>query len=324
MTKSSPWPKMLPALGILLAIALLAAAGSVWWSGSGTTTVSDGGLGELIAVTQATRAQANAALLGDAASFDALVESRTAVTSLRSVVGSNEAATADARRLGTDPALWQRIERNLDTILESRERLANLEKARADVFDLGPQLLTAAATLASTLPPADLTANQPYLQRFELTIESLQQQALALGPVAPVADTVRRLEDAEQYLGQFVRGLRGDDATLGIVAVRDDGAAVLRSITDLEERAREAVATIRSGAETLTAASTASDDLDSAAAELLKRYRATDVSIAAAASGGVTARLPLLLVFAALALAALMMFVYYRGRDFRYSSEDRP
>ena len=67
MTKASPWPKMLPALGILLAVALLGAAGSVWWSGSGTTTVNDGGLGELIAVTQAARAEANAAVQGEAA-----------------------------------------------------------------------------------------------------------------------------------------------------------------------------------------------------------------------------------------------------------------
>lgn len=39
MTKASPWPKLLPPLGIALAVALLAAAGSVWWNGSGTTTV---------------------------------------------------------------------------------------------------------------------------------------------------------------------------------------------------------------------------------------------------------------------------------------------
>ena len=45
MTRSTPWPKMLTPLGIALAVALLAAAGSVWWSGGGTTTVSDGGLG---------------------------------------------------------------------------------------------------------------------------------------------------------------------------------------------------------------------------------------------------------------------------------------
>jgi len=65
MTKSSPWPKLLTPLGILLAVALLGAAGSVWWNGGGTTMVNDGGLGELIALTQAARSDANAAVQGD-------------------------------------------------------------------------------------------------------------------------------------------------------------------------------------------------------------------------------------------------------------------
>jgi twitching motility protein PilJ len=315
---------MLPPLGILLAIALLAAAGSVWWSGSGTTTVSDGGLGELIAVAQAARAEANAALQGDAASFDALAASRTAITNLRGAVSSNEAASADARRLGSDSALWQRIESNLDTVIAARERLADLTAARTDLVELAPQLLLAAGNVATALPAADLTANQPYIQRFEVTIDSLQQYSRVLGPTAPVADTVRRLEDAEQYLGQFVRGLRGEDNTLGVVAVRAGASqAELQSIGNLQEQAREAVAAIASGAETLTAALAAVDELDSAAAELLTRYRDTDVSIAAVTGSGVTTRLPLLLVFAALAIAGLMMFVYYRGRDFRRASEQQ-
>ena len=123
---------MLPPLGIALAVALLAAAGSVWWSGGGTTTVSDGGLGELIAITQAARTEANAAVLG--ASRVVRRRSRTAVPPsrrLRSAVAGNEAASADARRLAGDSALWQRIERNLDSVLESRARLAELEAARA-------------------------------------------------------------------------------------------------------------------------------------------------------------------------------------------------
>src|SRR5687768_14766263 len=145
MTKSSPWPKMLPALGIALAVALLAAAGSVWWSGSGTTTVSDGGLGELIAVTQAARAESNAAVQGDAASFEALAANRTAITRLRNAVAGNEAASADARQLAADTELWQRLERNLDAVLASREQLAELEQARADIIALTPLLLAAAS-----------------------------------------------------------------------------------------------------------------------------------------------------------------------------------
>ena len=322
MTKTSPWPKMLPSLGILLAIALLAAAGSVWWSGSGTTTVSDGGLGELIAVAQAARSEAQAAVQGNAASFDTLSATREAIGDLRSAVGANGAASADARRLAGDAMIWQPIEASLAAVTGSREALAALESARADVLELAPQLLVAATNVASALPPADLAANQPYLQRFELAVDSLQQQARALGPTADVGDAARRLEDAEQYLGQFVRGLRGEDGTLGVVAVREAGPqADLQSLAGLHERVREAVAQLDAGAATLAAAQAAIRELDGAAAELLARYRNTDVSVAAAAAGGVTARLPLLLVFAALAIAALMMFVYYRGRDFRRAAE---
>ena len=324
MTKSSPWPKLLTPLGVLLAAALLAAAGSVWWSGSGTTMVNDGGFGELIAVTQAARADANAALLGDETSFDALAANRASMTSLRSAVAANEAASADARRLAGDSVLWQRIELNLDAVLESRERLAGLQKARADILALGPLLLGAAANVASSLPPADLTANEPHLLRFEVMVESLQQRARGFGPTTVVAETVRRLEDAEQYIGQFVRGLRGEDASLGVVAVKNGAAAAeLESLSKLHEQTRQAVAAIDSGSESLAGVLASNRGFDGAAAELLTRYRDTDVSIAAVVEGGLATRLPLLLVFAALTIAALMMFVYYRARDFRQAAEQQ-
>ena len=324
MTKSSPWPKLLTPLGILLAVALLGAAGSVWWNGGGTTLVNDGGLGELMAVTQAARAEANAAVLGDAASFDALEADRASMTGLRGAVADNEAESADARALAGDSALWQRIEKNLDTVLESRERLAELEKARGEIAELGPKLLAAAANVASALPPADLTANQPYLMRVEVMVESLQQRARGLGTAAVVADAVGRLDDAEQYIGQFVRGLRGEDTTLGVVSVKDGPAvAQLKVLSQLHEQTRQAVMAIRSEAETLTAALAAIREFDGAASELLTRYRDTDASIAAVVEGGLAARLPLLLVFAALAIAALMMFVYYRARDFRQAAEQQ-
>ncbi|HUQ51000.1 MAG TPA: methyl-accepting chemotaxis protein [Gammaproteobacteria bacterium] len=322
MTKSSPWPKMLPSLGILLTIALLAAAGSVWWSGSGTTTISDGGLGELIAITQAARTETTAALSGAEASFESVAESHAAVTRLRGTVAGNQAASADARALAADGPLWQRIERNLDAVVESRARLADLETARAEVQELVPKLLVAAGNIASALPAADLMADQPYLQRFELTVQSLQQQVRSLGPGAAVDDAVRRMQDAEQYLSQFVRGLRGEDTTLGVMAVPERTAqADLAAMDDLLERARRSIAAIGSAAEPLKTAVAAAKEYDAAAAELLAQYRATDVSIAATTAGGLGARLPLLLVFAALAIAALMMFVYYRGRDFRHSAE---
>ncbi len=319
MTKASPWPKLLTPLGILLAIALLAAAASVWWSGSGTTTVNDGGLGELIAVTQAARAEAASAVAGEAASFDALAASRTTIASLRTAVGANEAASEEARRLAGDAGLWQPIDRNLDAVLAARAPLAEVATARAEIVELAPQLLVAATNVASALPPADLETNQPYLTRFELSVETLQQQARSIGSNGAAADAVDRMENAWQYLDQFVRALRGEDASLGVVPA-PAAQADLPSIDALLGRVRTPITTMRANADTLTGIGSTVRELDAAAAELLARYRATDVSISAT-TGGATTRLPLLLVFAALAIAALMMFVYYRARDFRRAAE---
>jgi twitching motility protein PilJ len=130
------------------------------------------------------------------------------------------------------------------------------------------------------------------------------------------------MQDAEQFLGQFLRGLRGEDTTVGVTAVPNGAASAdLMAMDELLERARRGIAMISSAANDLTNALTASGDFDAAAAELLTRYRDTDVSIAATSSSDVGTRLPLLLVFAALVIAALMMFVYYRGRDYRRAAE---
>lgn len=48
MIKSSPWPKLLPPLGVVLTMVLLAAVAVVWWNGSAAPP-ADGGLGQFVA-----------------------------------------------------------------------------------------------------------------------------------------------------------------------------------------------------------------------------------------------------------------------------------
>ena len=146
MSTSSTWPKLLPPLGILLGLALTGAAGAVWWNGSSGVAGGDGGLGELVAVVQAARSEADAALSGRPQAFEALAASRAAIASTRSGLAGNEGASAAARRLAVDTALWQRIEGSLDSLLASRERLAELETARAELLALAPELLVAASS----------------------------------------------------------------------------------------------------------------------------------------------------------------------------------
>ena len=104
--KSGPWPKLLPPLGIALAMVLLAAAGAVWWTG-GAAPASDAGMGELVALTQATRAQTRAVLAGGAEQFDALAARRAELGRMRTALVNNTAASDSARRLAGDTAAWQ-------------------------------------------------------------------------------------------------------------------------------------------------------------------------------------------------------------------------
>jgi len=317
MIKSSPWPKLLPPLGIVLGVVLVAAAGAVWWSDR-AAPASDGGLGELVATAQAARVEARAAVVGGGG-FGRLEESRSTLTRLRAALASNESASVAARRLGADAALWQRLDGSLETLLAARGPLLELQDARTDILELAPQLLVATGNLASALAPADLETNQPYLARFELTVEGLQQNLRSLGVGMAADDVVRRLGDAEQYLDQIIRGLRGEDASLGLTPVSGQVAqADLDAAGKLFEQTRAAIATIATNAGSLTAAAEAADAFDGAANELLERYRSVDGG--GTASGG-TSRLPLWLVGAALLITLLMMFVYYRARDFRRAAE---
>jgi twitching motility protein PilJ len=320
MIPTSPWPRLLPPLGIALAVALVAAAGAVWWNG-GRTTSSDGGLGELVATAQATRVDARAAQAGEPGRFERLAEARTDLAGLRQALASNEDASVAARQLAADGALWDRIETSIGRLVDSQDRLAEVAAARTAIVELSPRLLAAAGNVASAQRPEDLATNAPHLARLELTVGGLRQDVRALAVDSDVADTVRRLGDAEQYLEQFVRGLAGEGSTLGIAAaVGSAPAGDLATVNDLFEQARSAIATITAAVEPLQAAAAAARELDAAAADLLTRYRSTEFGVVAATSGFM-ARLPLLLVGTALVIAALMIYVYYRARDLRRSAE---
>jgi twitching motility protein PilJ len=319
--KAASWPKLLPLLGLALAVVLVAAAGVAWRAGS-SAPAGDAGMGELVALAQATRSQTRAALTGGAEQFDALAARRTEIAGMRTAIANNAAAPDAARRLAGDASLWQPFEGSLDALVGARERLLAFGKARTDLLDLAPRLLVTTGNLTSSLPAADIDTNQPFLARFEVTVQGLQQNLRALGAGGGAEDAARRVGDAGQYLEQMVRGLRGEDSSLGVAPVRSPGAkANLEAAGRLLEQARGDIAQIVSGAGELAAAAAKGDAFDAAADALLTRYRGTHFGAGAAPADAWSARLPLLLVVAAIVLAALMGFVYYRVRDFRRAAE---
>jgi twitching motility protein PilJ len=314
MIKSSPWPKVLPPLAIAVAIFVLGAAAVLWLGGNGG---GDAGLGALIATTQAARADARSALAGDAAAFDRLGASRAEIARLRSGSAGSLAGASS----------WGALDMGLSALGGARETLLEVQAARGRLLELAPQLLAATGNLVSALAPADLAADQPYLDRFELTVETIQQTLRALAAGTADQESVQRLNDAEQYLGQIIRGLRGEDTSLGMTPVRGQAAqANLESATRLFEQTRAAIGAIVAGAAQLAAAQTAAGSIDKAAASLLADYRrgaAGPLGVATGVGGGSVGRLPLALIGAAALLVLLMVLIYYQSRAFRRAAESQ-
>jgi twitching motility protein PilJ len=318
MIKSSPWPKLLPPLGVVLAVVLLAAVAVIWWNGA---PAADGGLGQIVALTQAARADARSALSGNKAAFDALAAADAESKKLRGALAAASGADPAARAFAGDAALWRGVDDNIGRLLGAREMLLEVHTARERLLEITPQLLVATGNLASALPPADVATIQRHVDRFELSVQTIQQSLRSLAAATAVEDSVQRLSDAEQFLGQIIRGLRGEDTSLGITAVRAQSAqASLDDAKKLYEQTRSGIEGIVAGAPQLTAAATAVSGFDTAAAAVLTRYRSGSFGAGAAAASPL-AGLPLILVGVALGVALLMMFVYYRARDFRRAAE---
>jgi hypothetical protein len=258
MAKSTPWPKVLPPVAIVLAIALAAVAAWLWLGGQGAAS-GDSGLGGLLVTAQSARADARGAVAGDAAAFDRLASSRADIAKQRAA----QSAAQGAERTFATASSWSALDAALAALGGARETLLNVHAALGRLLELAPQLLVATGNLASVLPPADLAADRPALDRFELSVLTVRQSARALAAGGDVDESVQRLNDAGQYVGQIIRGLRGEDTTLGMTPLRGQTAqANLESATRLFEEARVAIGTVVAGAGQLAAAETAAASID--------------------------------------------------------------
>jgi len=317
--KSSFWPRTLPPLGIALAVVLAVATLLVWWTDRSTS--DDGRVGVLVALVQSARPDIRAALAGDEERFDALVGLRAELARLKGTFTDDDTTSSAARQLVADGSIWQGIDGGLEQLTGAREALDELHAARITALDLAPQLLVATSNVASALPARDLEANQPYLSRFEIAVEGMQQNLRSFGAAGMDLDgTLQRLGDSEQYFDLLLRGLRGEDSSLGLVPARNDAArAELEKAEGLFGDTRTALATVNARAGTLRSALAAADTFDGAAQALLARFRG--LAPGGVASGWIAKQWPLKFVLAALAITLLMILAYYLARDFRRAAE---
>jgi twitching motility protein PilJ len=318
MVKSSLWAKSLPPLGVLLALVFAALAVALWLDGR-SAPATDAVLGPAIAMTQAARSEARAALAGDAARIAQL--ERTRARTEEAVAAARASGTPAANRLMAAPE-WAAVSTALGTLAGARESLGEFHAQRARVLERAPDLLSATANFAGTLTPADLRANQIHLERFELAVETLQQNARALATPGNGPDALERIGDTVAFLSQILEGLGGRDASLGIRAVTD--AAALRNLaavgTVLEEL-RATTGALAAAASGVTQAEAALAELDGAADALLNAYAGIDLGSTGVSVVPSIGQLPLLLVAAAVLLMVLILLAYGRARDFRHAAE---
>ncbi len=315
MTNSSRWTQILPLLAAVLAVVLLGIA-FLLWTGQGRAA-ADGDAGRVMALAEAARAAAGPVLEGAPQAAARLTGLGRDVDAARKALG---AAPAAGPRDFATAAEWSAFDAAVGAIARNAEALAAARKTRDELLSLAPELLSATGNLVAALPPAKLAANQVQLDRFELTVDGIRQSVRELATDGSAAGAQKRLGNADQFLGQFIAGLRGEDNSLGLTPLKNAASAAdLAAAAKVFERARADLRALAANGKPLLAAEAALGRLDSAADALLARYRASGPAAAPALIAD--PRLPLALVAAAILILLLMALGYSRARDFRRAAE---
>ena len=307
MVKTSPWTKLLPVLGIALAVILILAVASLVF-GTGAGASGDGSLGRLVAATQAARADMTAAFSGTPESVAALRLAGADIERLRAVAGTSGAAPD----LIADSPMWQALTSNLASVSVAGETLIAFRQQREILMDLAPQLLARTGELMSELSPSELSANQSFMQQFETTVQRMQLSVQSLERPGGADVALAGLIDSRDFLGEIIRGLSGEDTSLGVSPVSSETAAeTLTATTELFQTARASVDSMTAVSEQISAAQIAIENFDQAASELNRAYQQTTSAVTA------DSRWPLYLVGLALLIMLAMVVAYYGARDYR-------
>lgn len=295
---------MLPLLAVLL-IGVLGAALFLVWQAKGREVPP--AAGQLAALGQKARLDAQLALAGAPEGWDRVASDRTELTALLPQLQGTPAGSliADGNRLSAA----------LAGLLEQGDAIAGFAARRDQLADSIPNVLAATANLAAAMTPPELSANQRYLERFELYLQGARRD-LDLLLSEDFEPTLLRLENAAEFFAEILRGLAGDGSTLEMLPVSqatDELAALEASAGDLLAGLRN----LSEGRSAFTEGLAAAGAVGTSADALLSKLRAT----AQAPAGPLAGQLPLVLVGAGLLLALLLGLAYLRADDLRRAAD---
>jgi twitching motility protein PilJ len=257
--------------------------------------------------------EAGNALRGDASAFDALGRSEARLKSLRGVL-TNPALASDAA--------WSKIDEDVATVAAARSSVQTVQVANQAVREVAPKLLSELGDLMSAVGVQKLDGMSRYLERFELTVQRVQQELTGLGSgVSDASPTAQRLADSLEFLDQVVRNLSGEESSLGLARVTGaDAEQRLRVVVQRNAQFAVAVRKAIGAAQPLANAQVAARAMPALSSGL-----AGKIGESAAASDARPSFKPLILMLLGLAvvLLAALTWIFLKSVNARRTTELR-
>lgn len=204
---------LLPALLALIVLCLAGAAALTLLTHGASSAAAPADQAALI--LQRLPFEAQNALRGEATAFDALAKSLVRINGLRGALPQDKTA---------DPA-WNKLSDAAAKVGEARKAVETVQTANQEARDLAPKLLSELGDLASAVGVQKLEGMSRYLERFELTVQRVQQELNGLSSgVSDAAPAAQRLADSLEFLNQVMRGLSGEESGLALTRVTGNDA----------------------------------------------------------------------------------------------------
>jgi twitching motility protein PilJ len=250
----------LPVLLALIVLCLLAAATLTLMGSAGAPASAPSE--QLVLVIDRLPFESQNALRGESSAFDALESSDARIKALRSGLNGPKSLTNNPN--------WAAFADAAATVDRARPAVAAIHAANQETRDAAPKLLSELGDFASAVGVQKLDGMSRYLERFELTVQRIEQDmsglSLGLSDAAPAA---QRLADSLEFLDQVMRGLKGEDSGLALSHVT--GTEAEQRLKTLEQRNEQFAGIVRraiGAAEPLSKAQAAARSMPALAAQL--------------------------------------------------------
>jgi twitching motility protein PilJ len=310
--------RFLPVLVMIALVCVATAAVLLVYVGqdSGSDETDPREVNELLALSQKMPLQGVAALGGNAAAFDSLAQSRARFSEL-------------AESLGPDVQGFEgsiELLKQSQAVLGGREPVVAVQKAATEVRSLVPQLLQSLGNIASALGSQSIEGMTRHLERFELTGLRAQQDMEALaGGVGDATLIARRLADGNDYMGQVIGGLKGEDAGLGLPKVSGaDAEAQFKLTNALYAQLAERIRTAISSADRVRTVREANAALAASGDQVYSRFQSRIGVTAPGPTGFFSNKhLPMALLAAALISLLVLALLHAKSGNIRKAMEQQ-